>query len=118
MAEDSDYSIFSLLSILFTYFINGILMFIVFYLLYKIYKSRGSAQPVYKPEPELPKIKKRDFNLEDLRKYDGTSSAPDGRILIAINGKVFDVTKGKVHYGPGNYLSLYAFIEYPKVGVV
>lgn len=31
--------------------------------------------------------------------YDGTQ--PDGRVLVAVNGNVFDVTRGKKFYGPG-----------------
>ena len=59
-------------------------------------------------EPEEPKVeekhevlepmKKRDFYLEELKEYDGLKSK---RILIGVNGKVFDVTRGKNFYGPG-----------------
>jgi len=52
----------------------------------------------------LPKMKKRDFTIKELREFDGTKG--DGRILIAVNGKVFDVTKGKHFYGPGKTCSL------------
>lgn len=48
---------------------------------------------------ELPPMKKRDFTIEELRKYNGKDNE---RILIAVNGKVFDVTAGKSFYGPGN----------------
>ncbi|NXC54907.1 PGRC1 protein, partial [Aleadryas rufinucha] len=37
--------------------------------------------------PPLPKMKRRDFTLEQLRPFDGVS---DPRILMAVNGKVFD----------------------------
>ncbi|ELW62658.1 Membrane-associated progesterone receptor component 2 [Tupaia chinensis] len=43
-------------------------------------------------------MKKRDFSLEQLRQYDGSRTP---RILLAVNGKVFDVTKGSKFYGPG-----------------
>lgn len=56
-------------------------------------------------EPELPKMKKRDFSIEELRKYDGTGD--EGRILVAVNGKVFDVTKGKKFYAPGGPYSAF-----------
>lgn len=68
------------------------------FLLYKIIKGRGSSDPPPK-KPELPKMKKQDFTLEQLREFDG--KGPEGRILIAVNGKVFDVTRGKRFYGPG-----------------
>jgi membrane-associated progesterone receptor component len=44
-------------------------------------------------------MKKRDFTLKELRKYDGTG--PDGRVLLAVLGKIYDMTKGKRFYGPG-----------------
>jgi hypothetical protein len=47
---------------------------------------------------ELPKLRK-DFTVQDLKAFDGNQ--PDGRVLVAVNGKVYDVTKGKRFYGPG-----------------
>ena len=44
-------------------------------------------------------MKKRDFTIEELHEFDGKKG--DGRILIAVNKKVFDVTKAKRFYGPG-----------------
>lgn len=49
-------------------------------------------------EEVLPPMEKRDFTLEELKEYNGVSNP---RILIAVNGKVFDVTRGKGFYGPG-----------------
>ncbi|KAG8505396.1 Membrane-associated progesterone receptor component 2 [Galemys pyrenaicus] len=49
------------------------------------------------PAAALPRMKKRDFSLEQLRQYDGARTP---RILLAVNGKVFDVTKGGKFYGP------------------
>lgn len=91
---------------LFSFIINKIvtkplnlsLVGVIFFLVYKIFKSR---YPNVRPEePKLPKLK-RDFTVEELKQYNGTQ--PDGRILVAVNGKVFDVTKGKRYYGPGEY---------------
>jgi membrane-associated progesterone receptor component len=77
--------------------VNIALVGVITLLVYKIVKSRQKVpEPVL--EPELPKLR-RDFTVEELRKYDGTG--PDGRILVAVNGKVFDVTKGRRFYGPG-----------------
>ncbi len=40
------------------------------------------------------------MTLEELRAYDGKGAS--GRILVALNGKIYDVTeKGKAFYGPG-----------------
>lgn len=46
----------------------------------------------------LPKMRRRDFSLEQLREYDGLHNP---RILMAVNMKVFDVTSGKKFYGKG-----------------
>lgn len=79
--------------------LNIALVCVITILVYKIFKSRQRVPVEYRAEPELPKMKKRDFTIEELRKYNGTGD--DGRILVAVNGKVFDVTKGKKFYGPG-----------------
>ena len=70
-------------------------------LLYKIIAGQKKQQPPPPREPELPKLKKQDMTLEQLREYDG--KGPESRILLAANGKVFDVTRGKRFYGPGKY---------------
>jgi len=68
------------------------------FLLYKIFRGRPQEPPRPR-EPELPPMKKQDFTVSQLKEFDGRGS--DGRILIAVNGKVFDVTRGKRFYGPG-----------------
>lgn len=53
------------------------------------------------------------MTIAELKEYDGVKN--DGRILMAVNGKVFDVTRGKAFYGPGWFNSyLYAIIFYCK----
>lgn len=77
--------------------INLLLVAVIAFLVYKIFRSKTKDEP---PAPEykaLPRIR-RDFTVEDLKKYDG--KGPDGRILIAVNGSVYDVTRGKRFYGP------------------
>ncbi|EZA49922.1 hypothetical protein DMN91_012020 [Ooceraea biroi] len=78
--------------------VNLILVGVIAILIYKIVKSRT------RPEVPLPEVKKlpklrRDFTIEELTKYDGKGS--DGRILVAVNGSVYDVTRGAKFYGPG-----------------
>ena len=46
-------------------------------------------------------MKKRDLTLTELKKYDG--EGPDGRVLVGVLGKIYDVTKGKRFYGPGEH---------------
>ncbi|XP_042652990.1 membrane-associated progesterone receptor component 2 [Tyto alba] len=53
----------------------------------------------------LPRMKRRDFSLEQLREFDG---ARNPRILLAVNGKVFDVTKGSKFYGPEGPYGIFA----------
>ncbi|XP_061216425.1 membrane-associated progesterone receptor component 2 [Neopsephotus bourkii] len=53
----------------------------------------------------LPRMKRRDFSLEQLREFNGTRNP---RILLAVNGKVFDVTKGSKFYGPDGPYGIFA----------
>lgn len=77
--------------------LNMGLVGLIVFLVYKI--VRGRKEPVGPvPDPPLPKMKKQDFTLEQLCEYDGTG--PEGRVLLAVNGRVFDVTRGKNFYGP------------------
>lgn len=82
--------------------INIALVLAIIFLIYKIVAGRREAESdanVTPQPPPLPKLKKRDMKLQELLKFDGTQ--PDGRVLVAINGKIFDVTRGKRFYGPG-----------------
>jgi membrane-associated progesterone receptor component len=84
--------------------INIALLVAILVLVYKIFKGRSDndGDNGAKPDPPLPKMKKQDMTLQELRKYDGIQG--EGRVLCAINGRVFDVTKGKRFYGPGKKL--------------
>ncbi|GIY82258.1 membrane-associated progesterone receptor component 2 [Caerostris extrusa] len=62
--------------------------------------------PSSPPVPQLPPLKKRDMTIEELKKFDGQNE--EGRICVAVNGKVFDVTKGKRFYGPGGPYAAFA----------
>ncbi|CAG03786.1 unnamed protein product [Tetraodon nigroviridis] len=53
----------------------------------------------------LPKMRRRDFTLEQLREYDGLQNP---RILMAVNMKVFDVTTGKKFYGKDGPYGIFA----------
>ncbi|KAK2172084.1 hypothetical protein NP493_994g01000 [Ridgeia piscesae] len=85
--------------------LNITLMVICSFLLYKIFSNRRQ-KPLPPVEPQLPSMKKRDFTVEQLREFDGNGK--DGRILIALNGNVFDVTKEKRFYGPGGPYGAFA----------
>lgn len=79
--------------------VNLFLVLIISILIYKIIKGRFEVPHSHqKSEPELPKLR-RDFTVKELREFDGNQ--PDGRVLVAVMGNVYDVTKGKRFYGPG-----------------
>ncbi|XP_053600251.1 membrane-associated progesterone receptor component 1-like [Plodia interpunctella] len=86
--------------------INLVLLAFIVYLIYKIIQSNfESNAPVAPPAPPLPKIRK-DLTVSELKQYDGTQA--DGRVLLAVNGVIFDVTRGKRFYGPGGPYSAFA----------
>lgn len=78
--------------------VNIALVIAIAFLAYKILKRSQTVPTYHPPEPQLPKLR-RDFTVEELTKFDGTQE--DGRVLIAVNGNIYDVTKGKRFYGPG-----------------
>ncbi|EDX01851.1 membrane-associated progesterone receptor component 1 [Drosophila yakuba] len=87
---------------------NLALLAIICFLVYKIVRDRTEVPSVgvAKPsEPQLPKLR-RDFTVKELRQYDGNQ--PDGRVLIAVNGIVYDVSKGRRFYGPGGPYATFA----------
>jgi len=103
--EEESGLIVRLLYEVFTVPINLLLVLIIAFIVYKIFKSKTHV-PTTMSVPDLPKMKKRDFTIEELREYDGVKN--EGRILIAVNGKVFDVTKGRRFYGPGGPYASFA----------
>lgn len=87
--------------------LNVFLTAICIGLVYLIYKSatpdkkdaKSEARRVLKPFP------KGDMTLAELRKFDGRNE--DGRVLLAVNRQIYDVTKGWRFYGPeGPYAPL------------
>ncbi|XP_047235150.1 membrane-associated progesterone receptor component 1 [Girardinichthys multiradiatus] len=103
-AEDSGVTPGGLLQEIFTSPLNLTLLSLCLYLLYKIF--RGDRPPALdEMETSLPKMKKRDFTLAELKPYDGVENP---RILMAVNGKVFDVTRGKKFYGPEGPYGVFA----------
>ncbi|XP_022229520.1 membrane-associated progesterone receptor component 1 isoform X2 [Drosophila obscura] len=87
---------------------NLALLAVIVFLLYKIVRDRTEvpSSSVQKPTvPELPKIR-RDLTVKELRQFDGNQL--DGRVLVAVNGNVYDVSKGKRFYGPGGPYATFA----------
>lgn len=84
--------------------LNLVLVGVITILVYKIFRSQKQPAAGPPPEPELPRLR-RDFKVAELLQYDGKQ--PDGRVLVAVNGSVYDVTKGKRFYGPGECVQYY-----------
>ncbi|KAM7338386.1 membrane-associated progesterone receptor component 1 [Alexandromys fortis] len=97
-----------LLQEIFTSPLNLLLLGLCIFLLYKIVRGdqpgAGGDNDDDEPPP-LPRLKRRDFTPAELRRFDGVQ---DPRILMAINGKVFDVTKGRKFYGPEGPYGVFA----------
>ncbi|CDQ64548.1 membrane-associated progesterone receptor component 1-like [Oncorhynchus nerka] len=89
---------------IFTSPLNLSLLGLCIFLLYKIFRGDKPADMGEVEEP-LPKLKKRDFTLTELQPYDGLQNP---RILMAVNFKVFDVTRGKKFYGPEGPYGVFA----------
>ncbi|XP_054852340.1 membrane-associated progesterone receptor component 1 [Eublepharis macularius] len=87
--------------------LNLSLLGLCLFLLYQIVRGdRPRAQPDGEEEPPPPpKLKRRDFTRAELRPYDGVQNP---RILMAINGKVFDVSRGRKFYGPDGPYGIFA----------
>lgn len=83
--------------------VNLLLTVIIVVLVYKIIKSKFGKTSVEVEISELPKLRK-DMTVAELRKYDGTQA--DGRVLVAVNGWIFDATRGRRFYGPGDCICL------------
>ncbi|XP_076237164.1 membrane steroid binding protein [Calliopsis andreniformis] len=78
--------------------VNLALVGVIALLVYKIVKSKTKTEVPVQEIKTLPKLR-RDFTVEELKKYDGTG--PDGRILVAVNGNIYDCTRSAKFYGPG-----------------
>lgn len=70
----------------------------------KLVQARFRKPPPPPREKPLEPMKKRDFTPEELLEYDGVKNK---RVLLAVNSKVFDVTRGKDFYGPGGPYSVF-----------
>ena len=82
--------------------INLVLAIIILYLLVKlvIVKRRPTSFNQQKKTPiQLPKMSKCDLTIQELRGYNGIES--NGRILTAIHGDIFDVSRRIDLYGIG-----------------
>ena len=79
--------------------ISWILLLLVLLVSYTVYYG-GTSTP-----EELDALEIQTFTPEKLVKFNGND---DARILMAIKGKVYDVTAGRNHYGPGGPYASFA----------
>ena len=94
--------------------LNVCLVALICYFSYKLLKkdsgpsanSLSDSKTGSKKRRQLDQMPKRDFTLEELRFYDGVQS--NGRILIAVLGQVFDVSRSFEFYGPEGPYSVFA----------
>jgi len=91
--------------------INLILVVLIVFLLVKLFlmkrkPSDSTDSNTSKRPPPLPKMAKQDLTIQELLGYNGTES--NGRILTAIYGDIFDVSRRNDLYGPGGSYSKFA----------
>ncbi|XP_016985646.1 probable steroid-binding protein 3 [Drosophila rhopaloa] len=84
---------------------------IVFYKVVRLSRRLHRGQDPREPakanggQRKLPPLLK-DFTIPELREYDGTRE--DGRILLAVNFNVYDVSRSMHYYGRGGVYPSYA----------
>jgi len=77
--------------------LNWALLAVFLYVL----RSYLSASAPAVPEPKHPEtIVFKDYTPVELQAYTGRQDNDRGRILMAVNGNVYDVTSGRNFYGP------------------
>ncbi|KAJ7988822.1 hypothetical protein DPEC_G00313180 [Dallia pectoralis] len=83
-----------------------VLVAAICYAVYRRWRKRIGADAAHGSEASsLPKMRRRDFTLEQLREYDGLQNP---RIMMAVNMKVFDVTSGRKFYGRDGPYGIFA----------
>ncbi|KAK6132143.1 hypothetical protein DH2020_034134 [Rehmannia glutinosa] len=68
--------------------------------------EHGSSGFEEKMKPLPPPVQLGEISVEELKQYDG--SDPNKPLLMAIKGQIYDVTQGRMFYGPGGPYALFA----------
>ena len=87
--------------------VNGVVLVVCFIVAFFFLKRRDEEAARKEREKALAaaakdeeKVIEKPYSLNELREYDGTDD--NKPLLLAVNYKVFDVTKGKDFYGKGD----------------
>ncbi|KXS21599.1 cytochrome b5 [Gonapodya prolifera JEL478] len=94
-AKASSPNLESLVAELTTNPVNWVLIGVLGYLLYSLLRPQRYEPP---PPMHAKVIEMREYTPADLAEFDGTEGKA---IKFAVNGKVFDVSRGRNFYGPG-----------------
>jgi len=95
--------------------VNGLVLLVSFIVAFYVLKRRSESSWKKEREKALAAAAAKDnevviekpYSLKELREYDGSDE--NKPILMAVNYKVYDVTKGKEFYGKGDKLLLTSF---------
>jgi len=87
--------------------LNGVLLLLCFVVAFILLKRRNEAAWKKEKEKALAvaakkeeKVFEKPYTLEELKEFDGSDESKP--LYLAVNFKVYDVTKGKAFYGKGN----------------
>lgn len=81
--------------------VNWVLAAVLGYISYN-YFAASAAPPPPAPRPKQAALVFREYTPKELEPFNG--STPETRILMAVKGNVYDVTRGRNFYGPGTTL--------------
>jgi membrane-associated progesterone receptor component len=83
--------------------LNMFLLGLIVYFSYRLFiKDTKKAKKNETQPKKLAKMPKQDFTLTELQPFNGKNE--EGRILIAVLGRVFDVSASSQFYGPGIHI--------------
>jgi membrane-associated progesterone receptor component len=86
--------------------LNMFLVGLIVYFSYRLFiKDTKKSKKIEAQPKRLAKMAKRDFTLNELQPFNGKNE--DGRILIAVLGRVFDVSMSAQFYGPGKICNFF-----------
>ncbi|PIO71819.1 cytochrome b5-like Heme/Steroid binding domain protein [Teladorsagia circumcincta] len=78
--------------------LDWVLLALLVVLFWRWLRRRGEPEVTQPKPPTVKPLPKQDMSLKELRKYDGVQ---DEHILFALNGTIYDVSRGRNFYGPG-----------------